>query len=211
MRSSRVEAAAQRGDPVAGEAAVGLDLALARAPGADAAVHAAGAEALEVGPEPPHAGHVVFELGQLDLQLALGRVGVVGEDVEDHRGAVDHRHAERRLEVALLARRQLVVAGDQVGVAGGDLGLQLVELAAADVAVGVGLLALLHGLAGGRDAGGAQQLLQLGERIALLAAAGDADRQRPLARPRVGDAGAVGAVARLRLASVSRSLHLVRL
>ena len=28
---------------------------------------------------------------------------------------------ERRLEVALLARRELVVAGDQVGVAGGDL------------------------------------------------------------------------------------------
>ena len=161
------QAPAQRGDAVAGQAAVGLDLALARAPGADAAVHPAGAEALEVGPEPPHAGHVVFELGQLDLQLALGRVGVVGEDVEDHRGAVDHRHAERRLEVALLARRQLVVAGDQVGVAGGDLRLQLVELAAAEVAVGIGLLALLHRLAGGRDAGRAQQLLQLGERIVV--------------------------------------------
>src|SRR5207253_5717381 len=64
------QAAAQGGDAVAGEAAVGLDLALARAPGADAAVHAAGAEALEVGPETPHPGHVVFELGQLDLQLA---------------------------------------------------------------------------------------------------------------------------------------------
>ena len=70
-----------------------------------------------MGPQPAHAGQVVLELGQLDLELALGRVGVVGEDVEDHRGAVDHRHAERRLEVALLARRELVVAGDQVGVA----------------------------------------------------------------------------------------------
>ena len=117
------QATAQRRDPVAGEAAVGLDLALARAPGADAAVDPPGAEALEVGPQPPHAGHVVFELGQLDLQLALGRVGVVGEDVEDHRGAVDHRDAQRLLQVALLARRQLVVAGDQVGVVGGDLRL----------------------------------------------------------------------------------------
>ncbi len=74
------------------------------------------AEALEVGPQPPHAREVVLELGELDLELALGRVGVVGEDVEDHGGAVDDRHAELLLEVALLARQQLVVAGDQVRV-----------------------------------------------------------------------------------------------
>ena len=79
------------------------------------------AESLEVGPQSAHPGQVVFELGQLHLQLALGRVGVVGEDVENHRRAVDHRHTERRLQVALLARRQLVIAGDDVGVAGGDL------------------------------------------------------------------------------------------
>ena len=196
------EPAAQGGDPVAGEAAVGLDLALTRAPGADPA-----AEPLEVGPEPPHAGEVVLELGELDLQLALGRVGVVGEDVEDHRGAVDHRHAQRRLEVALLARRQLVVAGDQVGVAGGDLLLHLSQLAATEIAIGIRRLPLLHRLAGGGDARGAQQLLQLGQRIAILVATDDADRQRPLARTRVGDAGAVGAVPRLRPSSVSRPLH----
>ena len=118
MRSSADQAAAQGRDPVAGEAAVGLDLGLARAPGADAAVHPPGAEPLEVGPQPPHPRQVVLELGQLDLQLALGGMGMVGEDVEDHRRAVDHRHAQRRLEVALLARRQLVVAGDEVGVRG---------------------------------------------------------------------------------------------
>ena len=60
-------------------------------------------------PQPAHAREVVLELGQLDLELALGRVGVVGEDVEDDRGAVDHRHVERLLEVALLARAELVV------------------------------------------------------------------------------------------------------
>ena len=179
------EAAAQRRDPVAGEPAVGLDLALARAPGADAAVDAPGAEALEVGPEAPHAGHVVFELGQLDLQLALGRVGVVGEDVEDHRGAVDHRDAERRLQVALLARQQLVVAGDEVGVVGGDLRFQLFQPAAAEVAVGVRFGSLLGREADGGDARGAQQLLQLGQRLAVLAAVDDADRERPLTRPTV--------------------------
>ena len=143
----------------------------------------AAAEPLEVGPQPPHPGQVVLELGQLDLELALGRVGVVGEDVEDHRGAVDHRHAERRLEVALLARRQLVVAGDQVGVAGGDLLLQLGQPAAAEVAVGVGCRALLDRLAGGRDPGGAQQLLQLGQRVAVLAAVDDRRSPAPAGAP----------------------------
>ncbi len=201
----------QRRDPVAGEAAVGLDLGLARAPGADAAVHAACAEALEVGPQPPHAGHVVFELGQLDLQLALGRVGVVGEDVEDHRGAVDHRHAERRLQVALLPRRQLVVAGDQVGVGFLDRGLQLRQLAATEVAVGVGRCPWLEHLPGRGHPGGPQQLLQLRQGLALAAAVVDADRQRPLSGARIGDAGAVGGVLRLRVAPVPGSIHSDRL
>ena len=74
------------------------------------------AEALEVRPQPAHAGHVVLELRELDLELALGRVRVVGEDVEDDGGAVQHRHVELLLEVALLARRQLVVGGDEVRV-----------------------------------------------------------------------------------------------
>src|SRR5207253_2767856 len=82
------------GDPVAGQAAVGLDLRLPRSTGADPAVYAPRAEPLEVRPQPAHAGKVVLELGQLDLELALGRVGVVGEDVEDHRGAIDHGDAE---------------------------------------------------------------------------------------------------------------------
>ena len=45
----------------------------------------------------------VLELRELDLQLALGRVGVLGEDVEDHRGAVDHPDLQAVLQVALLA------------------------------------------------------------------------------------------------------------
>ena len=48
--------------------------------------------------------------------LPSARVRVAGEDVEDHRRAVDDRHAERLLEVALLARAELVVAGDHVRV-----------------------------------------------------------------------------------------------
>ena len=137
-RARVLEPALERGDPVARQAAVGLDLGLARAPGADAAGRAR-AEPLEVGPQPAHAREVVLELRQLDLELALGRVRVVGEDVEDDRRAVDHRHAERLLEVALLARQQLVVAGDEVRVRLLHRPLQLGELALAEVAVGVGL------------------------------------------------------------------------
>ena len=129
----------QRGDPVAGEPAVRLDLRLAGAAGADAAVDAPRPEPFEVGPQAPHAGEVVLQLRELDLELALGRVCVVGEDVEDDRGAVDHRDVERRLEVALLARNELVVAGDQVGAVTLDLRAQLGELAAPEVAVRVGL------------------------------------------------------------------------
>ena len=82
---------------------------------------------------PPQAGQPVAELGQLDLGLALLAGGVLAEDVEDHRGAVDGRAAEELLEVALLGRAELVVEHD--GVAVGRLGrvAQLVGLALADV------------------------------------------------------------------------------
>src|SRR5215470_12598172 len=84
-----IEPALEGRDAIAREAAVGLDLRLARASRADAA-----AETLEVRPQAAHAGHVVFQLRELDLQLALGRVRVAGEDVEDHGRAVEHRHAD---------------------------------------------------------------------------------------------------------------------
>ena len=147
-----VEPAAQRGDAVARQPAVGLDLGLARSPGADAADAAARAETLEMRPQAAHAGHVVLELGQLDLELALGRVGVAGEDVEDHRGAVEHGQVELGLEVALLARGQLVVGDHEVGVRGLQLRLELLDLAGAEVEVGVRLVADLHDLADGGHA-----------------------------------------------------------
>ena len=75
-RADLAELSLQRGDPVAREPAVGLDLRLARSTCADAAVHAARAEALEVRPQAAHPREVVLELGELDLELALGAVRV---------------------------------------------------------------------------------------------------------------------------------------
>ena len=64
---------------------------------------------------------------------------------------------------------ELVVDGDEVRV--GRLGrrLELLELARAEVGVGVRPVAVLDGLADDGDAGGAQQLAQLGEVVAGLA------------------------------------------
>ena len=151
------ELSLERGDPVARQAAVGLDLGLARArsdPAADPA-----AEPLEVRPQAAHPREVVLELRELDLELALGGVRVGGEDVEDDRGAVDHRDPERGLEVALLARRELVVARDQVRVRATELVLQLLELARAEIGVRMRVLAVLDELPDAGDAGGPQQLV----------------------------------------------------
>ena len=112
-------------------------------------------------PKAPHAREVVFELRELDLELAVGGVGVLGKDVEDDRGAVDHRHSRRRLEVALLTGGEFVVTRDEVGVRPTQVVLQLLELAGTEIAVGMGLLAVLDQLADARDPCGPQQLLQL--------------------------------------------------
>ena len=67
-------------------------------------------------PRPAQPGQPVAQERQLHLGLALGAAGVLGEDVEDHRGAVDGGAPEELLQVAVLGRRQLVVEDDGVGV-----------------------------------------------------------------------------------------------
>jgi hypothetical protein len=110
-RLRALEPLLQGGDAVAGETAVGLDLGLARASRPDPA-----AEALEVGPQPAHAGEVVLELCQLDLQLALGAARMQGEDVEDHARAIDDPHLERVLEAPLLIWSEVILAHQYLGV-----------------------------------------------------------------------------------------------
>ena len=110
-------------------------------------------------PQPPHAGEVVLELGQLDLELALGGVRVAGEDVEDDRRAVDDGHAQLLLEVSLLARRQLVVAGHQVRVGSLQQLAQLLHLARPQIGVRVGAVTMLHELTDDGDSRRPEQLL----------------------------------------------------
>ena len=86
----RVRSASSLCDAAHEAAAVDLELGLARAAGCRcrrACWRQAGA-ARRAQPRQP-----VAQQGQLDLGLALLGVGVLGEDVEDHRGAVDARCA----------------------------------------------------------------------------------------------------------------------
>ena len=126
---------------------------------------------------------------------------MVGEDVEDDRRAVDHRDPDLLLEVPLLARQQLVVAGDQVRVGLAHRALQLGELPLAEIAVGVGTWTPLHKLAGHRHARRAQQLAKLRE-IGLGRRSGDAECALP--GPRVADPLAVAALGG---AAVATSFH----
>jgi hypothetical protein len=155
-----------------------------------------------VRPQPAHAREVVLQLRELDLELALGAVGVVGEDVEDDGRAVDDRQAQLALQVALLTRRELVVDGDDVGVGRLRGDLDLLDLARPQLGVGVRLVAVLDRLPDDRDAGRAQQLAQLGEVLALLQGG---DAEGALLRPALLLGGGDGA--RRRGATVATAFH----
>src|SRR5439155_27226380 len=91
------------------------------------------AEALEVLPEAAHTRQVVLELGELDLELALGTDGMLGEYVEDELRAVDDPCLEGVHEQSLLRRLQLVVDDQNVGRRAAECLLQLLELSLAHV------------------------------------------------------------------------------
>ena len=97
---------AQLGDPAVDPAPVGLELGLTGATAADAGAAAGPAAGLPGQVATPAAEPLlqVLQLGQLDLGLALGALGVLGEDVQDQRGPVDHLDLDLVLQVAQLRR-----------------------------------------------------------------------------------------------------------
>ena len=147
-------------DPLTDDPPVRFELALARAPRSDAA-----ASAREVSPQAGEPRELVFELRQLDLEAALVRLGVLGEDVEDQPAAIDDLHVEERFECLLLGRRQLVVGHQQPEaglVLGGD---QVLGLALADVPVGIDMPSVLPLGTDDLGARGRSQGRQLTERF----------------------------------------------
>ena len=162
MRQAGEPAAEQR-RAAAREASVGLELRLARAPGADAA-----AESLEVLPHAPHARQVVLQLRELDLELSLGRDGVLGEDVEDQLRAVDDARVERILEGPLLRRIELGVDEEHFRPRLLVRALQLFELPFPHIGSRVGPAPVLDQLADRLDTRGPGELAQLGELLGLV-------------------------------------------
>ncbi len=167
-------------DPPHDAPAIGLQLRLtATEPGADATalLRQAG---LRTAPQPRQA---VAEQSQLDLGLAFEGVGVLTEDVEDHRGPVDRRAAEQLLQVVLLGRGQFVVEHDGVGIDGEAELLQLLRLALADVPGVIGRVAPLHHPADLVGAGGVdeqREFVEAGIDVVIgVAGTGDRDEHDP--------------------------------
>ena len=161
---------------VADDPAVGLELALARSPGADPA-----AGPRQVGPQPGQAWQLVLELGQLDLETALVGLRVQREDVEDEPAAVDDLDVEQLLERTLLGRRQLVVGDEDVEPGLALRGDELLGLAFADVPVRIHVAAVLPFGADDVGAGSRREVRELRERVlcrpAVVAARVDRDEE----------------------------------
>jgi hypothetical protein len=105
-----VELAAQLGDAVANLAAVELERALARPLAPDAAALTVAAAARLAQPR-----REVAQPRNLHLEPRLAAAGVTVEDLQDDRGAVEHRRARRALEILQLGGAELVVDHHQGG------------------------------------------------------------------------------------------------
>ena len=90
---------------------------------------------------------------------------MLGKDVQDQPGAVDHLDLDDLLERAQLPRGQLAVADDGVGAGRQHRVPQLGRLAGADIGLGVGLLAALGEAFEHLATGGFGQRLQLLQRV----------------------------------------------
>ena len=115
-------------DALAEQPPVGLDLGLAgTAEKAEAA-----ALPLEMGPGADQPALLIDEMGELDLQAPFPRPRALAENFEDQPGAVEHLDVPRRLEIALLHRRQRMIDDDEPGILGAHQPRQLLDLAGAE-------------------------------------------------------------------------------
>lgn len=141
----------QSADLVADEAAVGLQLGLARATSTDAAL-----QPFQVGPLAAEAGEDVFVLSELDLEPALAGAGMLGEDVQNEGCTIEDLDLQGLLQVTLLGGAEFVVEDDggkrEFVTTGGDL----LDFALTDVGGRMGAVEPLNGAAndgGARRAG----------------------------------------------------------
>ena len=126
-------------DLVADDAPVSLELRLAWAARADAALRAR-----KVRPQPRQSRQLVLELRQLDLQPAFVGARVLGKDVEDQAAAVKNLDAEQCSPAPSAGWGQISSSATSMREARLGLGLhQLLGLALADVPVRVHVATVL--------------------------------------------------------------------
>ena len=157
--------AAQPRHPLPDAATVGLDLGLTGATGTDAAAAAAGPASLpghRLAPTAQPRQHVLH-LGQFDLRFALPTAGVLGENVQDQRGAVDDLDLDHLLQRVQLRRAQFAVADDRVRAGGDDDLAQFDGFTGADVGGRIRFVAALDDPFENLRAGGLGQGRELGE------------------------------------------------
>jgi hypothetical protein len=141
-------------------------------------------------PEAAHSREVVLELRELDLELPLGALCVLGEDVEDELRAIDDASFERVLECALLRRAQFLVDEENLGAARAIALLQLRQLPLADEGPRVWMTAVLHELRNGLDARRAGELSELCELLLAVDSLREDSEDEPALRRRPG--GGIG-------------------
>ena len=152
-------------DALAHPAAVDLELRLARSPAADAARQARHGRAFA-----EEARQQVFQLGQLDLELAFAGLGALGENVQDQLRAVDDLDLHLVGDRTDLARVQLLVEDDDRGPFLEGLDREVPQLAGPDEEAVVHLVAQLDDAADDLDPARARELLELGHRLLGAAA-----------------------------------------
>jgi hypothetical protein len=115
------ELALQTGYALPNFAAIDLELGFARTPqpypsDRSGTPGAAARLARKVGPRTRQARESVLILRQFDLKGSLARLSMLGENIQNQRGAIHHTHgfSEDLLELALMTWRELVVKEDHI-------------------------------------------------------------------------------------------------
>lgn len=80
----------------------------------------------------------MLQLGEFDLELALGAAGPLPEYIEDQFGAIEYSDLPQALKVALLDGRDFMIEKNQLGTVSSKKRSNLVSLAGADVKLRIG-------------------------------------------------------------------------
>ena len=95
-------------------------------------------------PHTDQPGQQILVLGQLHLEASLPGLSPLGENIQNESTSVDDLHTQKLRKHTDLRRRQVIVKDDQSGTLQSHHGLDLLYLALADEAVGVGLIPALE-------------------------------------------------------------------